>query len=153
MLVTVAGSQLWVGGPVVFDNWLGEALKWLAGTQVVLLGLSSSGLTDTPVYMLADWRTHWFADWRTNRRTGWLAEGLTDSPTGWLIYWLKDWLTGWLTMCQEAKLSHMFSSTPHFSWGTQPRPFAVFTVWSPAVGVQPRFISTLGLKRLSYGRH
>lgn len=66
--------------------------------------------------MRADWRTGWGPDWLT----GWLTNLPTEGLTG---------LPGWLTTCQGAKLSHMFSSTPHFSWGTLPRPLrSVYSV-------------------------
>lgn len=91
MLATVARSQPWFGGPVVFAkcNWPVEPLKWLAGTQVLLMGLPSSGVPD--------WLTNWLTCWLTEGLTDLLTDGLTEELAVWQTGWGPDWLTYWLT--------------------------------------------------------
>lgn len=71
-------------------------------------------------------------DWQTNWRSCFFG-GLAEGP--------EDRLPGWR---RARKQSFPTCSSPRrISAGERcPRPFALFTVRSPAVGVQPRFIST-----------
>lgn len=91
----------------------------------------------------------------TEGQTCWLTGPLADLKTDSLSGWLTDWLTGLVDWLYASKQSFPTCSPPrHISAGERYHvPFTVFTVWSPAVGVQCCFISTPGLKRLFYGRH
>ena len=85
------------------------------------------------------------ADWRTDSvcRTGWGPDWLT----GWLTNLPTEGLTGCLVDWRRAREQSFPTCSPPRRISAGERclvPFAVFTVWSPAVGVQPRFISTLG---------
>lgn len=83
---------------------------------------------------MLDGRTRWFADW---------LRASPDSPPA----WFADWLAAWLT--DRVPGSKAFPHVPlprRISAGERSlsSPFAVFTVWNPAVGVQPCFVSALG---------
>lgn len=99
---------------ITANNSVTLDLSWLQ-----MLPLAS--LFYKPVRVTSGMRVVWlkdrFADWQFYQKK-WLIEWLAGSLTEWLIYWLP----GWLRLCQEVKLSHMFSCMLHFNRGTLPRP-------------------------------
>lgn len=112
-------------------GWIEETCN---GARVLLQGapvIRRTRLTDKQAYMPADWRTGWGPDWLT----GWLTNLPTEGLTGCLVDWRRAREQSFPTCSPPRRISAGERCLV---------PFAVFTVWSPAVGVQPRFISTLG---------